>query len=190
MKSGECARRSDAGADLTAGLCVDGALVLLGKRASSDESLDGRRPALGPTLAQRRHPAAGLRVQRAKTVSGGQLRTHTSKKSYVEKHRVANRRSPQFDADFYSAASDCLASSSPTRPHIGDPRCTRIAKSVPGARSIRNKADTGPEGGIPQIAPAEHALGTAHDRALFAAEQTQRLAVTSAFSTRCRRAAD
>ena len=37
-KSRECARRGDAGADLTAGLCVDGALVLLGKRASSDES--------------------------------------------------------------------------------------------------------------------------------------------------------
>ena len=37
------------GANLTATLCVDDALVLLGKRASSDESLDGRRPALGPT---------------------------------------------------------------------------------------------------------------------------------------------
>ena len=38
---------------------------------------------------------------------------------------------------------------------------------------IRNKAATGPEGGIPQIAPAEHARHSASTEH-FAAEQTQR----------------
>ena len=51
------------------------------------------------------------------------------------------------------------------------------SKSLVLVAFIRSKTGTGPEGGIPQIAPAEHALVTQRHRrsaSEFAAEQTQR----------------
>ena len=71
-------------------------------------------------------------------------------------------------------------------------RTVNVVRAMPGQQTVRRprtvplfdacipfrrKADTGPDGGIPQTAPAEHALVTQRHRrsaSEFAAEQTQR----------------
>ena len=81
-----CARRSDAGADPTAEICGDGALVPR-KRAGPNERLPRRAT---PPIA-----CAGAFAAPAPSPSTGQhrrwwsMRTRTPKKQYLEKRRVA-----------------------------------------------------------------------------------------------------